>query len=117
MVGRKYTTFYLPLLKLACVLFKIEVYNARPLTRRSDPLPHFFFTKKSFCSFFPLFFWRCTIISDLNVEFEHVLKLQQLLCFHLRSQTLSKSSETIDDIKLDCSSVTDSSSENIYNIS
>ena len=65
----------------------------------------------------PLFFWRCTIISDLNVEFEHVLKLQQLLCFHLRSQTLSKSSETIDDIKLDCSSVTDCSSENIYSIS
>ena len=93
MVGKNYTTFYLPLLKLACILLKIEIYNAGSWTRGRDPLTQFFSTKSSFCSFFtPFFPRRCTIISDLNFDFEHVLQLQELLFFHARTQALSKSS-------------------------
>ena len=80
MVGRKYTTFYLTLLKLAFILLKIEVYNAGPSTQGRDPLHKLFSTKRLFCSFFATFFpRRCTIISDLDFDFERVLKLQQLL--------------------------------------
>ena len=57
---------------------------------------------------------RYTIISDLDYDFERALKLQELLFFHPRTQALSKSSETIDDMKSDSSSDTDSSSENTY---
>ena len=52
--------------------------------------------------------------SRLDFDFKHVLKLQQLLYFHSRTQTLYKSSGTIDDMKLDSSSDTDSSSKNTY---
>ena len=61
-----------------------------------------------------LFFRRCTIISELHFDFERVLKLQQLLYFHPRTHAHCKSSETIDDMKLDYSSDTNSSSENTY---
>ena len=118
MVGKKYTTFYLPLLKLACILLKVEVYNAGLSTQGRDPFPQFFSTKISFCSFFATFFpRRCTIISDLDFHFERVLKLQQLLYFQTRAQALWKSSETIDDMKLDSSFDTDSSSDNTYSFS
>ena len=56
MVGINYTTFYLPLLKLVCILLKIEIYNAGSWTRGREPLPQFFSTKNSFCSFFTTFF-------------------------------------------------------------
>ena len=102
MVGRKYATFYLLLLRLACILLQIEVYDAGSPTRERDPLP---------------LLRRCTIVSDLHFDFECVLKLQQLLFFHPRTQALCKSSETIDDMKLDSSSDTDSSSENTYSSS
>ena len=106
MVGRKYTTFYLPLLKLAYILSEIEVYNAGSSAWGRDPLPQFFSTKCSFCYFFATFvFWRYTIISDLDFYFERVLKLQQLPYSHPRTQALCKSSETIDDMKLDSSSL------------
>ena len=52
-----------------------------------------------------------------RLELERVLKLQQLLCFHPRTHALCKSSETVDDMKLDSSSDTDSSSENTYSSS
>ena len=92
MVGRNYTTFYLPLLKLACILLKIEIYNVGSWIGGRDPLPQFFSTKSSFCTFLTTFFSRrCTIISDLDFDFERVLKLQQLLFFHPRTQALSKS--------------------------
>ena len=118
MVGKKYTTFYLPLLKLACILLKVEVYNAGLSTLGRDPFPQFFSTKSSFCSFFATFFpRRRTIISDLDFHFERVLKLQQLLYFQTRTQALWKSSETIDDMKLDSSFDTYSSSDNTYNFS
>ena len=61
-----------------------------------------------------LFFRTCTIISDLDLEFELALKLHQLLYFHSRTHVLCKSFETIDDMKLDSLSDTDSSSENTY---
>ena len=98
-VGRGYTTFYLPLLKLACILLKIEIYNAGPSTRGRDPFLNFFLQKVRFVLFLLLFFRRFTIISDLDFDFERVLKLQQLLYFHPRTQALCKSSETIDDMK------------------
>ena len=57
------------------------------------PLPSSFFYKKFILFFFCYFFsWRCTIISDLDFDFERVLKLQQLLFFRPRTQALSKSS-------------------------
>ena len=114
MAGIKYTAFYLSQLKLACILLKIEVYNAGPSTRGRDPLSQFFSAKSSFCSFFAR---RCTIISDLDFDFERVLKLQQLLYFHSRTQAICKSSETLDNMKLDSSSDTDSSIENTYSSS
>ena len=86
MVGGVCTTFYLPLLKLACMLLKIKVYNTGSTTRGRDPIPKKFSTKCSFCSFFLLFFGICTIISELDFDFERVLKLQQLLYFHARTQ-------------------------------
>ena len=43
-----YTTFYLPLLKLACILLKIKVYNAGSWTRGRDPSLNFFSTKSFF---------------------------------------------------------------------
>ena len=71
-----------------------------------------------FAVFLLLFFLRrCTIISDLDFVFERVLKLKQLLYFHPRTHALCKSSETIDDMKLDSSCDTDSSSENTYSFS
>ena len=116
MVCRNYTTFYLALLNLACILFKIGIYNAGMSTRERGPppppLPQFFSTNSWFCSFFATFFWRCTIISDLDFDFQRVLKLQPLN-FHPRNQeALWKSCETIDNMKLDSSSDTDSSSKN-----
>ena len=77
--------------------------------------PSTFFYKKfillCFCYFL---FRRCTIISDLDFDFERVLIFRQLLYFHPRTQALCKSSETIDDLKLDSSSDTDSNSENTF---
>ena len=115
MVRRKYTTFYLTLLKLAFILLKVEVYNAEPSTRGRDPLHNFFY--KMFILFFfcYFFFWRCTVISDLNLNV--FLNFNKLLCFHPRTHALCKSSETVDDMKLDSSSDTDSSSENTYSSS
>ena len=99
MEDRKYTTFYLPLLKLACILLKNTIYNARSSTQGRDPLP-LFSTKGSFCYFFATFFpRRCAINLDLDFVFEHFLKLQQLLYFHPRTQAFCKSSKTIDDMK------------------
>ena len=73
---------------------------------------------KKFISFFfyYFFFRRCTIISNLDFDFERVLKLQQPLHFPQKTQALCKSSKTIDDMKLDSSSdsgckITYSSSE------
>ena len=83
-----YTTLHLPLLKLAFKLFKIEVYNAGTMTRGGTPSPQFFLQKSSFCSFFLFFFQWCTIISDLDFDFDRVLKRQQLLSFHPRIQVL-----------------------------
>ena len=51
-VGRKYTTLYLPLLELACILLKIEVYNAGLTTWGRDRLPQFFLQKVHFCYFY-----------------------------------------------------------------
>ena len=100
MVGREYTTFYLPLLKLTYILLKVEVYNAGLSTRGGTPTLNFFDKKFGFFWFFCYFFSRkCTIISDLGFDFERVLKLQQLLYFHSRTQALCKLSETIDDMK------------------
>ena len=82
--------------------------------RGGTPSLSFFLQKVHFalfCYFFPR---RCTIISDLDFDFERVLKFQRLLYFHPRTQVLCKSSETIDDMKLDSSSDTASSSENTY---
>ena len=53
-------------------------------------------------------------MSDLDFDFERVLKLQQLLYFHSRTQAICKSSETLDNMKLDSLSDTDSSIENTY---
>ena len=50
----------------------------------------------------------------LNVLF---VKLQQLLYFHPRTKAFCNSSETVDDMKLDSSSDTDSSSGNTYSSS
>ena len=112
MIGKKYTTFYLSLLILACILLKIEVYNAVQMTQGRNPLQIFFSTKSSICSFFTTFFSRrCIIISDLDFDFERVLKLQQLLYFYPKNQVFCKSSKAIDHIKLDSSSDTDSSCE------
>ena len=55
-------------------------------------------------------------ISDLDFDFERVLKLQKLLCFHPRAYARCKSSETIDDMKLDYLSEPDSSRENTYSL-
>ena len=52
MVGRVYTTFYLPLLKIASILLKNEVYA----------------------------------ILDIDFDFKRVLKPQQLLYFHPKTQ-------------------------------
>ena len=71
--SRVYTTCYLPLLKLACILLKIEVYNAGLTTRGRDSLPQFFSTKSSFCSLFLLFSRRCTNISEFGFDFERAL--------------------------------------------
>ena len=60
MTDRVCTTFYLPLVKLACIILKIEVYNTGP----TAPLPKKFFYK--IIIFFLLFLRRCTIISDLR---------------------------------------------------
>ena len=57
MMGILYTTFYVTLLKLACMLLKAEVYNTEPKTRER-PLPQFFSTESSLYSFFPLFFFK-----------------------------------------------------------
>ena len=86
----------------------MKFYNTGSSTR--CPPSIFFF----FCYFFPR---RCTIILDLDYDFERFLKLQQLLFFHPRTQALSKSSGTIDDMKSDSSSDIDSSSENTYSSS
>ena len=92
-----------------------EVCNTRPSTRGREPSLNFFSTFRSFCSFFATFFQRCTKFSDLDFDFQSaLLKLQQLLYFQPRTQALYRSSETIDDMKLDSSSDTDSSSENTY---
>ena len=111
MAGTKYTTFYLSLLQLACMLLKNEVYNAGPLTQEGIPSLNVFLQKVNFCYFY---FRRCAITSDLDFNFERVLKLQQLLYFHTTTQELFKLSETIDDMKFDASSDTDSSNENTY---
>ena len=71
----------------------------------------FFFVATFFATFLNFF---ATIISDLDFDFEHVLKLLHLLYFHPRTQALSKLSEIVDDMKLDFSSETNSSSENTY---
>ena len=55
-------------------------------------------------------------ISDLDFDFERVLKRQKLLCFHPRTYTLCKSSETIDDMKIDYLSKPDSSNESTYSL-
>ena len=73
---------------------------------------HFVFFVATFFATFLNFF--ATIISDLDFDFEHVLKLLHLLYFHPRTQALSKLSEIVDDMKLDFSSETNSSSENTY---
>ena len=84
MVSRNYTTtFYLPLLKLACIFLKIEVYNVGSMTRGGTPSSNFFQQKVYFVLLFATSFRRRTIISDLGFDFECVLILQQLLCFTL----------------------------------
>ena len=109
MVGRKYTTFYLPLLKLACILLKTDTGEGLP--------PSIFFYEKFifffffFCYFLSLIY---TVVSDLDLDFERALKTLELLYFHPRTQALRKLSETTDDMKLDFSSDTNSSSESIY---
>ena len=81
------------------MLFKIEIYNAGRRHGGGTPPSIFFLQKVHFVVFLLLFFWRFTIISNIDFDFERVLKLQQLLYFHLRTQALCKSSETIDDMK------------------
>ena len=84
MVSRNYTTtFYLPLLKLACIFLKVEVYNVGSTTRGGTPSSNFFLQKVYFVLLFASFFRRYTIISDLGFDLECVLILQQLLCFTL----------------------------------
>ena len=108
MVGRKYTTFYLPLLKLACILLKTDTGEGLP--------PSIFFYEKFilflfFCYFLSLIY---TVVSDLDLDFERALKILELLYFRPRTQALRKLSETTDDMKLDFSSDTNSSSESTY---
>ena len=60
MVCRNYTTFYLALLNLACILFKIGIYNAGMSTRERGPPPHlpslnFFLQTVDFALFLLLF--------------------------------------------------------------
>ena len=82
--------------------------------RKGSP-PSMYFYKKLILFFLCYFYFRrCAITSDLDFDFERVLKLQQLLYFHTTTQALFKSSETIDDMKFDASSDTDSSNENTY---
>ena len=88
MVGRVYSTFYLSLLKLACILLKIDVCNTGTMPWGRDPSFTFFSTKSSFCYFFLFFFCRdaLLVIYNLDLDFECVLTLPQLLFFHLRTQ-------------------------------
>ena len=88
MVGRVYTTFYLPLLKIASILLKNEVYNAGLITLGKDPPPpfFFFFLQKVHSVFFFLLFFRKRAILDLDFDFKPVLKPQQLLYFHPKTQ-------------------------------
>ena len=117
LAGRKYTTFYLPLLKLACIFLKIEVYIMQEHRHgEGTPCLYIFIQKVHFASFLLLFSRKCTIISDLDSDFERVLKLQQLLYFHSRTQALCKSSKSTDNMKLDFSSDADSRSENSYKV-
>ena len=88
MVGRVYTTFYLPLLKIASILLKNEVYNAGLITLGKDPPPpffFFFFCKKLNVFFFPTIFPERAIL-DIDFDFKRVLKPQQLLSFHPKTQ-------------------------------
>ena len=85
MVGRVCTTFYLPLLKIASILLKNEVYNADPITLGKDPLHLFFFCKKFVLFFFPTIFPERAIL-DIDFDFKRVLKPQQLLYFHPKTQ-------------------------------
>ena len=94
-------------------ILKVWSLQRRALTRG----PSIFFSKKfvlHFCGNFFSWRCRCTIISEFGFDFERVFKLQQLPYFYSRTQALCKSSETIDDMKLDSSSDPDSSSENRY---
>ena len=81
------------------------------------PSLNFLLQKVHFVLFLLFFPRRYTIFSDLDFDFERVLKLQQLLSFHPRTQALCKSSETIDNMKSDFSSDTNSSTENTYSSS
>ena len=51
MIGRIDTTFYLPLLKLACLLLKIEVYY--PGRMGTPPLIFFYKKVSFFATFYP----------------------------------------------------------------
>ena len=84
----RYTTFYLPLLKIAWILLKNEVYNAGPITLGKEPSPpfFFFFLQKVHFVFFFLLFFRKRAILDLDFDFKPVLKPQQLLYFHPKTQ-------------------------------
>ena len=65
MVGRKYTTtVWLPLLKLVCISFKNEVYNAGLTTRGGTPSPNFFSTKILFIYLFCYFFSVAVLLSQ-----------------------------------------------------
>ena len=49
-----YTKFYFPLLKLACLLLKIEVYKVGPSTQGRDPSLNIFPQKVHFALFLVL---------------------------------------------------------------
>ena len=56
MVSRVYATFYISLLKLACILLKTEVITQGEMTPATGPLPQFFSTENSFLFSFFYFF-------------------------------------------------------------
>ena len=83
------------------------------------PSLNFFLQKVHFVLFLLLFFPGDVLLFQTQILIFNVFLnfSNYVLYFHHRTQALCKSFETIDDIKLDSSSETDSSSENTYSFS
>ena len=76
------------MLKLTCVFLKFDFIKHDRRHGGGTPLPNLFLQEFHFVLFFATFFQSFTIISDLNFDFKHVFKLQQLLYFHPSTQAL-----------------------------